>query len=120
MQISDDVVRVAADVIEHKLFGEPADDLFDVASAALTAALAAMWRPIEEAPRDRTRVLLYTEELSPPTIQAEWRPYDDLPECGEWVDVWNNDPIEAGTGAIRPTAWQPLPSPPSTNKEEGK
>jgi hypothetical protein len=118
MQVTDDVVRVAWAEFQ-KAFHEHADTeqgYHEITRRALTAALAAMWRPIEEAPKDRTRVLLYTDELTPPTIQAEWRSYDDQPDFGEWVDVWNNDPIETSIGAIRPAAWMPLPSPP---KAEG-
>lgn len=52
MQVTDEMVRVAGDAIEHALFIEPAIDLDEVARAALTAALAAMWQPIETAPKD--------------------------------------------------------------------
>jgi hypothetical protein len=125
MQVTDEMVRMAAEALwnydgDGRPFSDSSDELkeywLNASHAALTAALAAVWRPIEEAPKDRTRVLLYTDELTPPTIQAEWRSYDDQPDFGEWVDVWNNDPIETSIGAIRPAAWMPLPSPP---KAEG-
>ncbi len=74
------------------------------------------WQPIETAPTDGTRVLLWTPDLDPPTIQAEWRSYDDsMPDAGYWVDVWNNDMIEsAANGYITATHWMPLPAPPVT------
>lgn len=57
MQVTDEMVRVAGDAIEHALFIAPAVDLDEVARAALNAALAAMWQPIETAPRDGSRLL---------------------------------------------------------------
>lgn len=83
-------------------------------------AVSQGWRDIETAPMDGSRVLLFTDELTPPTIQAQWRPYETFfAGAGEWVDVWNNDPIETNKGPIRPTNWMPLPAPPSPAKTGG-
>jgi hypothetical protein len=116
MQVNDDMVDAALDA-HHRTSLAISSDPFEAMRAALTAALAHMWRPIEEAPKDRTRVLLYTNELTPPTIQAEWRPYDDQVGFGEWVDVWNNDPIETNVGPASFTHYMPLPAPPETGGE---
>ena len=71
------------------------------------------WQSMETAPKDGTPILLYTADLTPPTIQAQWRGWDgSWAEGGEWVDVWNNDPIEIGDGSpINPVRWARIPPP---------
>lgn len=69
---------------------------------------AAGWRPIETAPRDGTRVLV-------------WRPResdDHVAHAG--VDHWRDDNAGGGSGSWyrsrryqQPTHWMPLPAPPS-------
>ncbi len=69
------------------------------------------WQDISSSPKDGTRVMLWIPSLTPSTIQAEWR------EDGrEWVDVWNNDPIENARGRAEPTHWMLLPPPPSVQE----
>ncbi len=55
------------------------------------------WQPIETAPRDGTRVLVWAHDRA-------WT----ADRCSEGVpDFWDSD----GT-FIQPTHWQPLPAPP--------
>lgn len=75
------------------------------------------WRDIASAPKDGTRVLLYTDQLNPSTIQGQWKTHDMPYEFGEWVDVWNNDPIEHNVGPVTFSHWQPLPASPVSRGE---
>lgn len=68
------------------------------------------WQPIETAPKDGRKILLWCPTLNN-MIQAQWRVHD---MGGEWVDIWNNDPIEDMQGVAYPTHWMPLPNPPET------
>jgi hypothetical protein len=70
------------------------------------------WQPIETAPKDGTRVLLYIDE-------------DEGPCIGKWdIDFWQkpNWCMEAGDYWSGATHWQPLPAPPpsrpTTNEGE--
>ncbi len=64
-----------------------------------------MWQPIETAPKDGTRVLLY-----------EPRDDEHMIEVGFWdYDSWYG-PVHVYT--IWPTHWQPLPTPPATSMAE--
>lgn len=67
--------------------------------------LARNWRPIEAAPRDGTRVLLYDAQRVPAEMIARFR-----------HDAWLGDRISSGRFEIwRDTAgafWMPLPAPP--------
>lgn len=125
--------ELEAQVEFDRLANKKLSDLLDIAIERVKAlearALAAesqlervraeTWQPIETAPKDGTRVLLFTDELTPPTIQAQWRPYEaHFDGAGEWVDVWNNDPIETNSGPIKPTHWRPLPAPPQQKTDQ--
>ena len=67
------------------------------------------WRPISEAPRDGTRILVYQPAVLykggmsyPPYIEvAEYRDYD-----GKW---------DAGDVILDPTHWMPRPRPPESD-----
>lgn len=92
-------------------FGQACDCGRDHAIAALRAALAGGtretegWRPIAEAPKDGTYVLICgTGGIH----MAHWA-------CGrERYQMWLNFDSH-GVGA--PTHWMPLPAPPSTTEE---
>ncbi|KXV60249.1 hypothetical protein AD948_05725 [Acetobacter senegalensis] len=76
-------------------------------TAALAAADAAAWRPIESAPKDGTEIIAYgtqkADALSPiePYLGVVWWEYE----------LWQD-----GSIACRPvlTHWQPLPAPPAS------
>lgn len=81
-------------------------------SAALAAADAAAWRPIETAPMDGTEIIAFGTQKADavstiePYLGVVWRAY------GLWQD---------GTIACRPslTHWHPLPAPPADTQEFG-
>lgn len=80
----------------------------DAIEAALLAAREQgqpQWMPIETAPRDGTRVLVYIEGGG-----LYWRIIArTLDESGGWY----TDP---GKHHVQPTHWQPIPAPPEAGK----
>lgn len=89
--------------INHINGGKIEDDALVIIRAALTAAKAGGWMPIETAPKDGTAVLV-----------SEGR----FCSCVEWneeFDWWAVDDNKLGPFRLRgaaPTHWQPLPTPP--------
>jgi len=64
------------------------------------------WRPIETAPRDGTRVLLWANSH---TTEPHWEHAIGF----WWADKWRvDDPQCGGTCAAEATHWQPLDEPP--------
>jgi len=114
MQLTDDMVRVAAEALAKRHFGRHAEFantsaryqtqfLYD-ARAALTAALAAMWRPMVEAPVDDTQILAARDDGRVMIFSGKI-----LFRIG-----LENQPTHLQFPAI---AWMPLPSPPSKEGE---
>ena len=85
-------------------------------------ALAKAWQPIETAPKDGTRVMLWRGFIShgewSEMIIAEWHdgewlwpdPRENPSTHGEWTDY---DLIDGYGDASGPTHWMPLPTPPA-------
>lgn len=77
------------------------NDTREQAAAALAAYEAALWQPIDTAPRDGTRVLVF----APPSGS-------EYPAMVQRVDWWR----DGGWWQMRPghpyTHWRPLPTPP--------
>ena len=154
MQVTDEMVEaarrirdcamknmLAARIPESGHFGAIAQDA-DWLVDALTAALAAAWRPISEAPRTGERILVFYDHESDPYHETETclTPYGAHSEGGgfldgrgicvaQWVDGWHEPEAEYGSGywmpgwwfahhngdaelAVAPTHWMPLPEPP--------
>jgi hypothetical protein len=125
MQISDDVVRVASIAVRQARNGSitPPENGTEydecLARAALTAALAAMWRPIDTAPMNAAVLIklpnldyygnnsVYAGMLVDMGTGKRWMTFGYAIGRDIGPDDW-------------PLAWMPLPSPPSTNKEDGK
>lgn len=111
MQVTDEMVRVACETYDVT----PETDGSDVAMrAALTAALAAIWRPIESAPRDRAVLvaayIVPSAEAQRNGSQPAWH-IDVGRAFGTNLDRWTNVLGE------KPSRWMPLPSPPSKEGE---
>jgi hypothetical protein len=79
------------------------------------------WQPIETAPKDGTRVILWRGFISfgewPEMIIAQWDdgawrwpdPRENPSTHGEWADY---DLMDGYEDADSPTHWMPLPDPP--------
>lgn len=103
-------VEAAARAIEklHRLSGYATYN--ELACAALAAAEAVGWRPMSEAPKDKTPLLMFNGRRI--DIAAYRKPHfgNDImwyDECGE--------PIEPP-----PTHWMSLPSPPQGQQSEDR
>ena len=104
-------VRMALEEWRNGLHPRDADEVF-TALSALEAALP-VWRPIETAPKDGTKILLGKIAGHPDHPTALW-----WATSGFWSDKWGNwnDGIEPA-GLASPTHWQPLPEPPKQEKQ---
>jgi hypothetical protein len=80
--------------------------------AAARAHIAA-WQPIESAPKDGTRVLIYQKEDDGTTFEhvvvAWWQPPQGKGRSGYWYD---------GRWSRKPTHWMPLPATAHTDGEK--
>ena len=89
---------------DHELNKYVRINLFADATAALAAYRTAAWRPIETAPKDGTRMLVYRPSgrynLTLVGVDLRDNHYD-----GTW---WHSRQDE------QPTHWQPMPQPPET------
>jgi hypothetical protein len=78
------------------------------------------WLSIESAPRDGTTILAYSPDIDPNIFETKWRAWTgSWSGGGEWIDIWNNDPIETNDGPIFPKLWQPLPALPAAKRGSG-
>lgn len=101
MQVTDEMVRVAAQAYTDECLGH--EQAYPVAiKAALTAALAAIWRDMKDAPRDGTGILVKLPDSDMPHTAKFWR--------GSWTMAWDHSELK---GWDTPTHWMPLPSAPS-------
>ena len=97
--------------------GKLADRVREAADA-LEAARADGWQPMETAPKDGTRVLLWYEWHDLPVVgdfrHGRWWSVHSLggnlahPNGMDWEEV------------VRPTYWRPLPAPPDIAKDTGE
>jgi hypothetical protein len=103
MQVTDEMVRVAC-----RGYGvsDPTPTHKIAMRAAITAAFAAMWRPIEEAPDSETVIVGGGDAVYP--VTASWGGQFDE---GEGWQVDGQEDIHCETGW--PTHFMPLPSPPT-------
>lgn len=112
-QISDEMVQ---DAVEAYAANDPDETLLDGAAmrAALTAALAEMWRPIEEAPKDRPVLVTAYIVPSDEARRNGSEPFWDVATgraYGTKLERWS------GILGTRPSHWMPLPAPPKTGGE---
>jgi hypothetical protein len=107
-QVTDEMVEKARCALRN-LVGTTKLDVTDAqikeaVRAALTAALAEMWRPIEEAPKSWRDVLLYAPDLA-----SDWRFVCEGYFDGD-ASRWRSPAFET----VNPTHFMPLPTPPKT------
>lgn len=72
---------------------------------------ASAWRPISEAPKDGTLILLADKDYVCPGF---W----DRDEESEGGQCWRDRTYDMGR--LTPTCWQPYPDPPSVQKPKGR
>lgn len=105
MQVTDEMVEAA---VETYAANDPLGMLMDGAAfhAALTAALAKAWRPIESAPRDGRRFFARRDNgYEFDYYVVRWSVYDtEYP----WQAEFNS------YAEHRLDEWMPLPAPPAT------
>lgn len=113
MQVTDAMVAKACSAYG---LNDPTEMHKGVMRAALTAALAEMWRPISEAPKDGTEILLFTHQDVDDFCDEAF----GAVQIGYWDDgndapgtVWHRDAGWILQKIGEPLAWQPLPSPPA-------
>lgn len=114
MQVTDDMVRAALDAYNEVLsdLSDKADQgrmsLDDIREAglraALTAALAHMWRPIEEAEPNRTYILGW----------SDWRDDKWITEVAPACHGRRNEVASSMSWHGSATHFMPLPAPPKT------
>ena len=105
MQVTDGMVRVAVAAYTSQCDGWYTAGAAPM-RAALTAALAAMWQDIKDAPRDGTRVLLRDDNgWDPSELCTGWWENDQWRDYG---DVGCN-----GIYPYEPTHFMPLPALPA-------
>lgn len=107
--ITEEMVRVAAEAIAAEMqinFERNKDALERYAKTALTAALAAMWQPIETAPKDGTDILVFR-----PRFDGNY-----IPQVGQdwWMRAsYTGDCWAKSRADCQPTHWMPLPPAPT-------
>jgi hypothetical protein len=72
------------------------------------------WQPIETAPKDGTKVLVYSEHDRDEVglhIAAYCMSGERLPREAMWRVAWDHTPLD-GNPFAEPTHWQPLPPEP--------
>ena len=89
------------------------------------------WRPIETAPKDGTRILVYVPD-SDNVLSVYWddqftyrfdeaKAEADLKYEGEHEGAWTDDAVESFVYeekcSYKPTHWMPLPEPPPPQRE---
>lgn len=87
---------------------------------ASTGRIRGEWRPISEAPRDGTRVLVWSDELYMKPYISWWGVDHNAPEDGNEQEEWlTGDGDSWSTGyyytPCKPTHWMPLPPAPKTD-----
>ena len=85
---------------------------YETLRAALTAALAAMWRPIESAPKDGSEFLGFGGGVEGDKGIQTVR-WNDRVGCWDTETASLEDWDNQAEGYSRPTHFMPLPSPPA-------
>lgn len=89
----------------------------EVDERAIDAEVATNWQPIETAPRDRTRILLYFPQVPEHYDQRSKITVGCRVDRGWWVSALGAGGLyEDSSGEIHPSHWHPLPDPPTEEK----
>lgn len=112
--IPDDIMQTARDAARRMTLEVdddgrpyiPVDDIEEIAKSILDERNRRKdgWQPIETAPKDGTKVLVYTE-YGRTFVAAWWEDYDD------WRYHYEGY-------VTKPTHWMPLPEPPITDRQQ--
>jgi len=98
---------------------EEAADRLESLSQALREAEAERWQSIDTAPKDGTHILVWfihaNARYSKDPVAEGWACAHEA----HWIDHNGGGWTWYGLCGVA-TYWQPLPKPPSTNKEDGK
>lgn len=124
MTTCDDEISQLAENAAHQMMGttgspfekcEGAIEVFlsNLAMAGLAIGPQSQWQPIETAPKDGTRVLLFVPPYGPSTGHYEPARVNWGPNASLWVShsVLNKE--------AAPTHWMPLPTPPTGGESDG-
>lgn len=95
-------LRFAIQLANGESFDECADDL----RAVLTHLERPQWRPIEEAPKDGSRLVLTDGDVP---VVGLWRSHDE-----QWIVDWDHEPYQGTPRETPATHWMPLPPSPET------
>ena len=108
MQVTDAMVSAARAAYWAREFTD-----IDPMRAALIAALAEMWRPISEAPKDGTWIMVFEPSDAAPNVHVvRWGVPEWVGGDNTWVTMAlgpNPDTYDANNA----THFMPLPAPPS-------
>ncbi|QQP96467.1 hypothetical protein [Lysobacter enzymogenes] len=105
MFVTEDITKRACNAYDEARAGDDMAE-YPAMHAALTAALASMWRPIEEAPRDGEHILIDSEDG--PRV-AYWALVTDnmtRAETRKFICPWSLDDVIGNR-------FMPLPAPPA-------
>lgn len=80
-----------------------------LATELQAARLAHRWRPIADAPKDGTEILIINPGSCIGATLGIWAPFED--EGKMWRSAWDHEAI-----AMQPTHWMPLPSAPERSQ----
>ena len=120
MHATKEMIKAGARAVESLIGRSKSLASNQVAEAAINAALAAMWQPIETAPRDGTEF----QARIPGHGQDNVIAWDDNFEC--WAFTRDQEPPDCWTdgycwesnedlqSSVKPTHWMPLPPTPET------
>lgn len=105
----------------------PSEDITDIGTHSRSAVLAkveellaSQWMPIAEAPRDGTRILIWSEEKGT-VLSVYWdnefdSKWDDKKEETNYVGAWTDDAVQSfgyeEVHSYNPALFQVLPAPP--------
>jgi hypothetical protein len=107
-------------------FERNSDFLVAHARAAVTAYIAEAgdgWMPIETAPKDGTRVMLWMEPMNDARFKPTDGPHAVFGTWVVWSDAMKRDGMRDGWSWYGsplhwPTHWAPLPAPPSAQEKK--